>query len=240
MQLLIAHSNVLYASALSSTFVDLDMIDSVHTLNSTSAQEILQETRRLCPAILIVPYAPADLGGVVTRQMNSVRPGTQVIVIDVTDDDAAVIRLIELGVAGYQVVGAPIESLIDNVGAVARGETQCSPRIARRLFSLVARRGTSLNDSAHSIGEHRLTSRNTAHLTRREIEIVELIERGMANKEIARSLGIEVQTVKNHVHNVLQKLQVRDRRGAVRYAKQHGLLTERGTPVLLGASHCLD
>lgn len=234
LQLLIAHPNVLYASALSSTFVDLDVIDGVHTLNTTSSQEILQETRRLCPAILIVPYAPGDLGGVVVRQMMSVRPGTQVIVIDVADDDATVMRLIQLGVAGYETVGAPVEALVDNVVAVARGETLCSPRIARQLFSSVAqlRRPDGLETKAEN--------REPVRLTRREIEIVELIERGMSNKEIARNLGIEVQTVKNHVHNILQKLQVRDRRDAVRYAQRHGLLADRQTPILVSEPRCLN
>ena len=61
------------------------------------------------------------------------------------------------------------------------------------------------------------------YLTRREQDIIESIEKGLCNKEIAVRLGIEVSTVKNHVHNILDKLKLQDRRSAVRYVKEHGL-----------------
>jgi two-component system, NarL family, nitrate/nitrite response regulator NarL len=64
----------------------------------------------------------------------------------------------------------------------------------------------------------------TSCLTRREQDIMEVIERGLSNKEIASQLKIEISTVKNHIHNILDKLHLQDRRSAARYAKEHGFV----------------
>src|SRR5439155_827652 len=95
---------------------------------------------------------------------------------------------------------ASIDDLVTVIESVARGEAICSPRVAagllRRVAALAAGHGGDLP---------------RAQLTNREREIVRLIDNGLSNKEIARALGIEVATVKNHVHNILEKLQVHRR-----------------------------
>lgn len=145
--------------------------------------------------------------------------GVKVLVIDVPNRDDDILYCIEAGGAsGYLVQNASLTALEENVRAIARGETVCSPRIAHLTFcrmSLLARQetGTRMN--------------NDTPLTRREVEIVRLIDEGLSNKEIATRLQIEVSTVKNHVHHILEKLQLENRHSAANYMKAQGLTVFR-------------
>ena len=102
-----------------------------------------------------------------------------------------------------------------SIRAVAGGEAFCSPKVTGLLF-------TRLAESARE--RERLQALGLTYLTRREREIIALIEEGLSNKEIAVRLQIEIQTVKNHVHNVLDKLQITSRREAAQYVRAQGLV----------------
>ena len=145
--------------------------------------------------------------------------GVKVLVIEVPDREDDILYCIEAGGAsGYLVQNASLSDLEENIGAIARGETVCSPRIAHLTFcrmSLLARQETEPSIP------------NGTPLTRREVEIVRLIDEGLSNKEIAARLQIEVSTVKNHVHHILEKLQLKNRRSAVNYVKAQGLTVSR-------------
>jgi DNA-binding NarL/FixJ family response regulator len=130
-----------------------------------------------------------------------VAPQVPVVALAVADSDHEVIACAEAGVAGYLQREDSFNDLLAVIQSVARGETLCSPRVAATLLRRVATLAA----------EHRPPP-DAANLTARERDVVELIDLGMSNKEIARRLCIEVRTVKNHVHNILQKLQV-SRRG---------------------------
>jgi two-component system, NarL family, nitrate/nitrite response regulator NarL len=142
----------------------------------------------------------AGLSG--ARRIHEVLPAVSVVALAVEDTDESVVAWAEAGVAGFVTRDTSLEELMNTVECVAAGGTQCSPRataaLLRRLAQLSDRRGSG--------------PRNV-RLTPREREVVALIDRGLSNKEIAGALQIELATVKNHVHSVLEKLQV-DRRGA--------------------------
>jgi DNA-binding NarL/FixJ family response regulator len=106
------------------------------------------------------------------------------------------------------------EDLVANIQAISAGETLCSPRIANLAFD-------KLSQLAHQ--SQMIHGDHATPLTRRELEIIAAIEKGWSNKEIALGLHIEVSTVKNHIHNILEKLELRDRRSAARYVKEHGI-----------------
>lgn len=150
------------------------------------------------------------------KQLHAYAPESKILMLDVPDREADILSCIEdAGASGYLLRDASADDVLRAVEALARGETLCSPRIAHLLcsrISTLAQRdgGAGLVDDAG--------------LTRREREIIGLIERGLCNKEIAVHLCIEVQTVKNHVHNILDKLQLQDRREAARYARERGLV----------------
>lgn len=174
-------------------------------LSSLKANVILLE----CDTTLREPLQAA-------KQLHARALESKILMMDVPDREAEILACIEdAGASGYLLRDASAEEVLKAVEAVARGETLCSPRIAHLLCSRVS-------TLAHRDGGAGLD--DDAGLTRREREIIGLIERGLCNKEIAVHLCIEVQTVKNHVHNILDKLQLQDRREAARYARERGLV----------------
>ena len=150
------------------------------------------------------------------RRFRCIAPECKVIMLEVPDHDETILACIEIGgVSGYVIEDGSFDDVIRTVRAVGVGETICSPRLANLAFSRIstlARR----TYSGHTL--------EMGSLTRREMDIMEAIERGLSNKEIAGELKIEVSTVKNHVHNILDKLRLQNRRSAARYAKEHGFV----------------
>ena len=142
-------------------------------------------------------------------------PGCKIIMLDVPEHDETILACIEIaGAMGYLMQETSLKEAVHAIRAVMSGEAMCPPRVANLLFSRVSElsRQVTMAQSSSPNG-----------LTRREQAIVRAIEQGLSNKEIAVQLGIEVSTVKNHVHNILDKLQLHDRQSAVRYVKEHGL-----------------
>ena len=130
------------------------------------------------------------------------------------EEEEEVIPLAEAGVDGFVSRDASLEDLCQAVKSAAAGETRCSPRIAAMLAHRVATLARQLPE------------RELIPLTRRQLEIVRLIDEGLPNKAIAQRLFIEVPTVKNHVHNILQRLDVKHREDAALEVRKlsHGVL----------------
>ena len=131
-------------------------------------------------------------------------PHSRVVALSIGDAEADLLPWAEAGVAGFVTRKDSIPRLLEVIRGVVRDELPCSPQAASALL----RRVGALASNGASAGPR-------ARLTSRELEIVRLIERGLSNKEIGRELCIELATVKNHVHNILEKLQVRRRTEAV-------------------------
>jgi DNA-binding NarL/FixJ family response regulator len=143
-------------------------------------------------------------------------PDTQVVVLGMTEDDRALIAFAEAGISGYFSREASIGDLVSGVRSVARGELLCSPRMAATLLRRV--RSLARTDAA---------APTDARLTARQLEIVDLIEQGLSNKEIARCLRIELPTVKNHLHSIYERLGVHGRGEAAARARRQGLMGRR-------------
>lgn len=150
-----------------------------------------------------------------TRLIREILPDVKIIVMSVTESESDVIACFEAGAAGFLPEEASLEDLLNNIQAVAKGEALCPPKVTGLLLSRVAE-ATRKRELREVLG--------LPNLTRRELEIISLIERGLSNKEIAVQLHIEIQTVKNHIHNILEKLHLDGRREAARYAREQGLL----------------
>ena len=142
-----------------------------------------------------IPRFPEAIGSI-----HQAAPACRVVVFGLSDVDNEVLGIAELGIAGYVTRQATVKSLVAAITSAQRGELLCPPRIAGRLLDRVAR-----------LARERRAESEELPLTPREFEIAALIERGLSNKEIARRTSIEVATVKNHVHNILEKLHVRRR-----------------------------
>jgi DNA-binding NarL/FixJ family response regulator len=129
-------------------------------------------------------------------------PDARVIALNVPDDEAIVIACAEAGISGYVTEDSTLSDLVSAIECASRGELHCSPRVAATLVRRLA------SVSRGSLRVH------VADLTAREREILELVAEGLSNKQIAARLHIGLATVKNHVHHILEKLQVQSRSAA--------------------------
>lgn len=158
-------------------------------------------------------------------------PGVRVIAMAVGEGDEDLVEWAAAGVAGFVGRDGSVEELVEAVTAAARGELHCSPSMTAGLLRHLASLATAVR------GTH--GGAPAVRLTEREHEVVQLIAGGLSNKGIARRLGIEVATAKNHVHNILRKLQVEDRDGAAEWLRLHapppGPAAGVGEPALAGA-----
>jgi DNA-binding NarL/FixJ family response regulator len=139
-----------------------------------------------------------DLGYV--KGLADRRPAPKVVAFGVAETDAEIVTLAAAGVSGYVSNDATAEEVAGVIASTMRGELLCSPRAAATLCHHVA----LLSRNDHS-------GPQPAILSQRELQIARLIDRGLSNKQIARQLGIQAATVKNHVHNILEKLNVHRR-----------------------------
>ena len=135
-------------------------------------------------------------------------PGPKIVALGISETESEVVRCAEAGAAAYVSRHASLEQVIETSMRAATGQAICSPEVAGALLRRVRALAT-----ARTIGDVR------ARLTTREVQVLEQIDRGLSNKEIAQSLSIETATVKNHVHNILRKLDLRRRSQATAWLR---------------------
>jgi len=138
------------------------------------------------------------------RQLGRAAVTSRIVALGMPESEAEVLNCAQLGIAGYVTREASIDELLAAVEATARGEVHCSPKIAGSLFRKIASLSTPQSNN---------TQANA--LTARESQILRLLQQGLSNKMISRSLGIELPTVKNHVHSILAKLGIHRRTEAM-------------------------
>lgn len=195
----------LYREGLAALFAGRDGF--VVAATAVAREDGLAQVQRSKPDVVLVALGPGA-GAPLVRELVATHPEARVVMLGVTDDDPEVLPLAEAGVAGYVTTEASGDDIVLAVESVTRGETPCSPRLATTLLRRVA-----------TLAQERRAPGPLASLTARERQIVDLLGDGLSNKEIARGLQIEVTTVKNHVHHILEKLQVTRRSDAAAYAR---------------------
>jgi len=140
-------------------------------------------------------------------------PSGKVIVLGVAESVSGILDWIEAGASGYTLPSYSVEDLIDTIKMVHQGQASCPPEMLPHLYERIS----SLSRQVQSV------QTNLSNLTQRELEVLQLIGDSMSNKEICIHLNLELQTVKNYVHSLLQKLQVRNRREAAAYTLKRSL-----------------
>jgi len=162
-----------------------------------SGDEAEARIRRVRPDVVLLD---ADLRQslAVSRALLAVYPEAKIIPLTLPEADGEVIEFAEAGASGFVTRESSLDDLVAAIRAADRGELRCSPRVAAALMRRVS-----------TLATHQ--PRTDPRLTLREREIVELIYAGLANKEIASTLHIQLATVKSHVHNILEKLEVHRR-----------------------------
>ncbi|PYO69958.1 MAG: hypothetical protein DMD69_01220 [Gemmatimonadetes bacterium] len=198
--------------------VALSQARGVRVLGTAShREEILARLVEAPPDIVLVDFAMPEAATIVA-EIRRRTPSVKVVAITLGETEAEVIQLAEAGVAGYVLPDGSLDDLIIAVESAVRGELYCPPRVA---FTLLRRVGAIALGSVTASKEQAALS-PVHELTGREREILQLVDQGMSNKQIARHLGIEVATAKNHVHNILQKLHVHRRIDASSWYRQGG------------------
>src|SRR3954451_18200119 len=175
---------------------------------ASEGEECLRAAQALAPDIVLLDMATAGSAGFI-RRLRGVAPAPALVALGVRETEEEVVAYAEAGVAGYVTRDQTLAELVGALAAVARGEAPCPPRAAAMLLRRV---------SALAAG-HRPEAAKVELLTTREREILGLISEGMSNKQIGQRLCIELPTVKNHVHNILEKLHVVGRREAAALAR---------------------
>jgi DNA-binding NarL/FixJ family response regulator len=194
----------LYSEGLAEVLGNRDSIEVVGT--ASDPVEGLARDLSLRPEVVLVDTSMPDTV-LAVRAITAAAPASKVIALAVSDDEHNLLELAEAGVSGYVTREAALDSLVGTIESVARGEAPCSPRLAAVLLEHIKLLAAERRRSPKPC------------LTHRELQIVELIDRGLSNKEIARRLCIEVPTVKNHVHHILKKLQLDRRAEAAAWAR---------------------
>jgi DNA-binding NarL/FixJ family response regulator len=217
LRIFIADDNALLLEGLVTMLSDQDDFIVVGTApNGRKAIERIKDSQ---PEVALIDIGMPDKDGLeVTQIFHQDFPQIKVIILGLVDLTDEIMACIEAGATGYVLKESSFEHLIETIRLVHRNEAFCSPRMAASLFSRIA----ELTDEA----KEQIPS-ESVKLTARELDIINLIAEGLPNKEIAKQLFIETQTVKNHIHNILDKLQLHNRFETVQYARERKLLKNK-------------
>ena len=182
---------------------------------AATGAEAVAQVGDLSPEVVVMDLNMPGMGGVeATQHIAEIAPLTRVVVLTVSDEDSDVTDAILAGACGYLLKDASIHELVAGIRAAAHGEALISPHIAGKVLQRI--RATS----AHSGIEALIRT----ELSDREIEVLKLIANGQDNSVIAAELHISPKTVKNHISNILMKLQIDNRIQAAVYAVRSGIV----------------
>jgi DNA-binding NarL/FixJ family response regulator len=180
------------------------------------AREALKLVEELRPDIVLMDLSLPGMDGVeLTRRIRKRFPSTRVLVLSMHDSEEYVSRALRGGAAGYILKQSTSTELVLALRAVAAGSTFLSPGVSQILISDYVRRAASRERDEAALGV----------LTPREREVLQLIARGLNNRQIAERLYISIKTVETHRGNMMRKLDVHDRASLVRFAIDAGLIT---------------
>jgi DNA-binding NarL/FixJ family response regulator len=192
--------------AMLSREVDFDVVGE-----AKDGMDAVNKTKELSPDVVLMDLRMPDMDGVeAMRQIKSAMPDVKFIILTTYSDDEYIFSGIEAGARAYLLKDAPREDLFKAIRAVYRGESLIQPVVASKLLDRFSElsRGTPSGEV----------------LSGRELEVLQLMAKGAANKEISAQLSIAQSTVKTHIANIFQKLGVNDRTEAVTQALKKGII----------------
>jgi DNA-binding NarL/FixJ family response regulator len=177
-----------------------------------SGEEAVALAGRLAPDVVVMDLRLPGISGIeAARRLSLATPQTRVLMLTISADENDVTQAVVAGACGYLLKDASIESIVNGIRAAAAGESLISPRIATKLLDQIRSRDMPPDEDG-------------AELTERELEVLQLMAAGKDNPEIAAELFISPRTVKNHISNILHKLQIENRIQAAVYAVRKGII----------------
>jgi DNA-binding NarL/FixJ family response regulator len=205
----IVHQNRIFRECLASVLSG-DGRFRVEPVDNTDADELAAIEQQRPDVVLLDLNLPDQLALALTRYIHDRVDCAKVILLTHVDCEDGLVDCFEAGAKGCVLEESSLDDLRRAIEAVASGETFCSPKMVHSMFSWLAQ---SARDAYRRERSKQIT------LTPRELEVLRLIEDRLSNKQIARRLSLSLYTVKNHVHNIVEKLKVSDRFEAVEYAR---------------------
>ena len=181
-----------------------------------SAEGAVAQTEEHQPDIVLLDVLMPGISGLeVVEKITAASPDTQVVLLTGSESEDDMLRALKAGARGYIVKDTPFPALVDSIKAVVDGGASLSPQMAGKLF-----------DVCRQLLRHQeLLQARKPTLTGRELEVLQLVARGMTSKEIGHDLFISENTVKNHIRNILDKLGLHSRNEAVLYAVREDLIS---------------
>jgi DNA-binding NarL/FixJ family response regulator len=182
---------------------------------ASNGHEAIHSAGRFDPDVVLMDIRMPELDGIAATREITAKHRARVLVLTTYDLDEYVFDALQAGASGFLLKDTPPAQLVDGIRAVAGGEALLAPTVTRRLIEEFARVGLARRARPPELDE----------LTPRELDVLQLLARGMSNAEIAAALVLGDTTVKTHVTHVLNKLGLRDRVQAVVLAYESGLVT---------------
>jgi DNA-binding NarL/FixJ family response regulator len=181
---------------------------------ASTGREAVERARRLGPDVVLMDVRMPDLNGIeATRELARAAPSARVLILTTFEQDDYVFGALRAGASGFLLKRTRPEELIAAVHTIARGDSLLSPSVTRRVIDRMAQQPLPELAARARLDE----------LTRREGEVLELVARGLSNREIAAELFVEESTVRTHVKRIQMKLQLRDRVQVVIFAYETGV-----------------
>jgi DNA-binding NarL/FixJ family response regulator len=181
---------------------------------AASGREAIERARRLEPDVVLMDVRMPDLDGIAaTAELTRTAPATRVLILTTFEQDDYIFGGLRAGASGFLLKRTRPEDLISAVHTIAAGDALLSPSVTRRVIERM-----SHQPAPDLTGQERLDE-----LTPREREVLELIARGLSNREIAAALVVEDSTVRSHIKRILAKLGLRDRVQVVIFAYETGI-----------------
>ncbi len=181
--------------------------------------EAVQVAAEAVPDVVLMDIRmPKTTGIEAARAMKAVAPSAKIVILTISDEEEDLFEAIRAGASGYLLKDIPLDEVAAAVRSVHGGQSLINPSMAGKLlteFATLARRDAEEEPSKHA---------PAPKLTEREMEVLRLVARGMNNRDIAKELFISENTVKNHVRNILEKLQIHSRMEAVMIAVREKLI----------------
>ncbi len=179
---------------------------------AANGRDAVKLAASLCPDVVVMDIAMPLLNGLeAARQILGAAPATRLLILSAHSDDAYVQRVMELGAAGYLVKQTAAHILPTAIREIHRGNLFFSPAINKRLAN-------------HQTKPAAAGKKNPANLTSREMEVLQLVAEGKANKESADVLHLSIKTIEKHRQKVMEKLNIHDTASLTRYAIANGII----------------